>query len=263
MRTALLALLCATCASLSLHAEDAPAAPVVGTATGASTAKPRGPSPAALALFRNPDAWIVPATHVAFVNHRGAVDAAWLDELAATLQRELRMAVKVVPSDAEGVADSLALAGQVRAALPAEAKVFVVLTRLAGDPVLASPQKGWAVMNVDWVNAAPADEAKRKERMAKQVYRALGFALGAGLRMEPQAVMHPAASPLDLDSALSHNYHPQNLSVVLTMAKALGVEAIRMKPRAELEALGLLPPRKPAGPATAEKQPDAPVPAAP
>jgi hypothetical protein len=264
VRRTIFALLLATLALGGLRAQEAVPAPVnentVMPPAKEAPAKPRATPPAAAALFRNPAAWITPATHIALVNHGDAVDAAWLTELAATLQRELRLPVRAIPSTAADPADAFALATQVRAELSADAKVFVVLTKLAMDPVLASPQKGWSVMNVDWVTKFPADADKLRERMGKQVYRALGFALGAGLRTEPQAVMRAALNAPDLDLAVSHNYHPQNLSIVLTMAKAFGVETIRMKPRAELEALGLLPPRPAtvAEPAAAEKTPAAP-----
>ncbi|MCL1856197.1 MAG: hypothetical protein FWF84_00930 [Kiritimatiellaeota bacterium] len=207
-----------------------------------------------VSLRKNPDAWNIPATVISWVNVNGALDAEFLNAAAETFQLELSMPFNVVPLSVEGTLSGTALAAHVRAALPEETKMFVALVRQGGaEPILAAPQSGWSIMDADWVTSAAADEAKTKERMGKQLYRALGFAAGCGVQSTPQAVMYPARTPEDLDTALSRNYHPNNLDALQKSAVAFGMQPMRLKSHDELVALGLVTPR-PVKPETTEKE---------
>ena len=179
--------------------------------------------------------WIVPETHIAFVNVNDTVDSEWLQELAASMQRQLLLSIKPIPLNVESVGDALTLYATVRKELSDDAKMVVVIAKMGnakdGIPILAAPQNGWAVMDADWVTSVKADKATTDTRMRKQLHRALGFAAGTGMQSAPQAIMYAASVPEDLDNALSSNYHPDNVTVIKSTAKAKGIEAIRIQPR--------------------------------
>lgn len=196
-----------------------------------------------------PEAFTTPTNFVALVNVDGAVDDAWLGEQAAAMQRSLQVGVKAV--SAEG-ADPKALF----AAMP-EAKLLVIL---ADDetrpPILASPYEGWVFMDAGWVTRGGGDAALVNDRMGKRVYQALGALCGAAYRPEREAVMRYSPTPASLDECLSHNFHPLNQNAFSIVARAVGLDPVRLRPRAELIAEGILKPRAPRT-AAPQGEPDA------
>lgn len=220
----------------------APAAPDAGAA---KPARPRRVHPMA-ALMANPDAWVEPEHFIAIVNEGGAADAAWLAEFVPTVGKYCQLRLEIVEIAAEPDASPAALVARARAAAGDKARAFLVLADDFSEPIVTAPGSGWAVMSPAWVTAdKEADAEKTKDRMGKQVYRALGLMFGAGFRIEREAVLRDAATPAALDEALSRNFHPQNLSVVQQVAQRMGIEQRHLKPRSEQEALGLIPPRAP------------------
>lgn len=243
-------------AALAVPAQESAAAP---DSAEKAPARPRRVHPMAAAMA-NPAAWIEPEHFIAVVNEGGAADPAWLAEFVPTAAKYCQLRMEVVALDAEPDASPAALLARARAVAGDKARAFVVLADDFAEPVITAPGSGWAVMSPAWVRGdASADAEKTRERMGKQFYRALGLAFGAGFRIEREAVLRDAPTPASLDEALSRNFHPQNLSVIQTVAKRLGLEMRRLKPRAELESMGLLPTRPPK-PAP-EAAPAAPAPA--
>ena len=220
-------------------------APTAPDADAAKAARPRRPHPMA-ALMANPAAWIEPEHFIAIVNEGGAADAAWLAEFVPSIEKYCQLRMQIVDIAAEQDASPAALVARARAAAGDKARAFLVLSDDFAEPIVTAPGSGWAVMSPAWVNAdKEADVQKTHDRMGKQFYRTLGLMFGAGFRIEREAVLRDAPSPAALDEALSRNFHPQNLAVVQQVAQRMGIEMRRLKPRAELEAMGLLPPRAP------------------
>lgn len=218
----------------------APAAP-----DAAKPAPPRRVHPMA-ALMANPAAWVEPEHFIAVVNEGGAADAAWLAEFLPAVEKYCQLRLQIVELDAAPDASPAALLARARAAAGDNARAFLVLADDFAEPILTAPGSGWAVMSPAWVTAdKSADDAKTRDRLGKQFYRALGLMFGAGFRIEREAVLRDAPTPAALDEALSRNFHPQNLAVVQAVAQRLGLEMRRLKSRSELEAMGLLKPREP------------------
>ncbi len=233
----------ALCGALAADAPVAgPAVPDAGDAAGPKPARRVHPM---AALMNNPDAWTEPEFGIALVNEGGAVDEAWLEAFTPGLARYCQLRFDVVPLEAADDASIGALLARAKAAAGEKDKAWIVFSDDVAEPIVTAPGSGWAILSPAWVRAdAGADKDKTAERMGKQLYRALGLAFGAGYRLEPQAVLRDAPTPQSLDEALSKNFHPQNLSIVQAVAARMGIQTRRLKPRAELERLGLLPPRK-------------------
>ena len=226
-------------------------------------AAPEAPRPARRAL--PPEAFTAPSNYVALVNVNGAVDSDWLSEQAAAMQRSLMVGVKAKTVElSEGAAKSLAdarafakgLLGTMR-----DAKILVILAE-GGDlpPVLASPYENWVVMDAGWVKRGGGDAALVNDRMGKRIYQALGACCGAAYHPEREAVMRYSPTPESLDDCLSHNFHPLNANAFSIVARAVGLDPVRLRPRKELVEMGILQPRAPK-PQPEETKPPETVPA--
>ena len=125
-----------------------------------------------------------------------------------------------------------------------DAKLLVILAEGDGlPPVLASPYENWVVMDAGWVKRGGGDAAVVNDRMGKRVYQALGACCGAAYHPEREAVMRYSSTPESLDECLSHNFHPLNSNAFSIVARAVGLDPVRLRPRKELVEMGILQPR--------------------
>lgn len=213
-------------------------APAAVAPDNAAVAQPRRPVRRALP----PEAFTTPTNYVLIVNHKGAVDATWLDQHCAFMQKQLQAAVKMDEADGEIGKDPRAFVQTVRERHNGNAKIVIVLSKEPGlAPMLASPYEYWSVMDAAWVEKGGGDETLRNDRMGKRVFQALGHCIGAGYRMEREAVMRFTLEPEDMDDCLSHGFHPLNSQIFDTIRRGIGLDGIRLRPRQELIDLGILP----------------------
>ena len=215
----------------------APAAPVSASAAQKPAARRALP----------PEAFTTPSNYVALVNLDGAVDETWLEEQAAAMQRSLQVGVKAYSAKlSEGavpLSDTRVFAKNVFKILP-DAKILVLLAE--GEdlpPILASPYENWVVMDAGWVKRGGGDAALVNDRMGKRIYQALGACCGAAYHPEREAVMRYSPTPESLDDCLSHNFHPFNSNAFSIVARAIGLDPVRLRSRKELVEMGVLQPR--------------------
>ncbi|MBQ9726095.1 MAG: hypothetical protein IJV65_01140 [Kiritimatiellae bacterium] len=267
MKTLPLSLLALTAAFAA--AQDVPVSPAPAPAAEAPAAQPAAPVRRGLP----PEAFTTPTNFVALVDLDGnlhvglGTDGAWLpegwlEEQAAAMQRSLLVGVKAVhgPFLAADVDESDPFGLEpppLSGAMPREtarrlsellpdAKILVILAE-GGDipPILASPYENWVVMDAGWVKRGGGDSTILADRMGKRVYQALGACCGAAYHPEREAVMRYSPTPASLDECLSHNFHPLNSNAFSIVARAVGLDPIRMRPRKELVEMGILKPRGP------------------
>ena len=225
----------------------------------AQTAAPaaEAPAPAAQAPARParrplpPEAFTTPSNFVALVNVNGAVDSDWLAQQAAAMQRSLMVGVKAeetqlrVEGGGEPAPVDRAVANGFFGVIP-DAKILVILAEGEGlAPILASPYENWVIMDAGWVKRGGGDADLVNDRMGKRIYQAIGACCGAAYHPEPQAVMRYSPTPESLDQCLSHNFHPLNLNAFSIVARAVGLDPVRLRPRKELVELGIIKPRPP------------------
>ena len=240
-------------AAVGIFAQEPAARPLAPAASPAAlapaTAAPDGPEAAApdeakrpVRRVLPPEAFTTPTNYVLVVNHKGAVDAAWLGEHCAFMQKQLQAAVKMDAADGEIGADPRAFVQAVRARHGANAKIVIVVSKEPGlAPVLASPYEYWTVMDAAWVEKAGGDAAQRNDRMGKRIYQALGHCVGAGYRIEREAVMRYTPAPEGMDDCLSHGFHPLNSQIFDAVRRGIGLDGVRLRPRQELVEMGILP----------------------
>ncbi len=246
--------LLALAASLAT-AQDAPpaAAPATAPAPAAEAPSAQPAAPARRGL--PPEAFTTPSNYVVLVNYPGAVDQAWLEEQAAAMQRSLMVGVKAVSTDSVFPEDERPPSYPDRAealsmmTLHKDWKIVVLLANPADDdpipPVLASPYENWVIMDAGWVKRGGGDAALVNDRMGKRIYQALGACCGAAYHPEREAVMRYSPTPASLDDCLSHNFHPLNSNAFSIVARAVGLDPVRLRPRKELVEAGILKPRAP------------------
>ena len=230
-------------------ADESPAPPAADTPAPAQ--QPAAPRPARRAL--PPEAFTTPSNYVALVNVNGAVDSDWLAGQAAAMQRSLMVGVKAVDKGfaaPEGAsADLRKQALGAKEILGPDAKILVILAEGENlPPILASPYENWVVMDAGWVKRGGGDAAVLADRMGKRLYQALGACCGAAYHPEREAVMRYSPTPESLDDCLSHNFHPLNSNAFSIVARAVGLDPVRIRPRKELVEMGILKPRPAADP---------------
>ncbi len=208
----------------------------MGTARQASPGgRPRLPRPLP------PEAFTTPTNYVLIVNHDGAVDDAWLAGQCEYMHKQLRVAFRHETAGGALGADPRAFVEAVRARHHGQARLIIVLSEEEGlTPILTAPYAHWVVMDAGWVKAGGGDTDLLNLRMGKRVYQALGHCIGAGLRMEREAVMRYTPTPEALDDCLSHGFHPLNSNVFMIVQQAIGLDDVRLRPRQELIDLGIL-----------------------
>ncbi|MBQ3811144.1 MAG: hypothetical protein II839_10040 [Kiritimatiellae bacterium] len=251
---------------------------------------PSAPASAPAAPVRRglpPEAFTTPTNFVYLVDLSGEVRAGrgtdgawlpenWLEDQAAAMQRSLQVGVKTAhgpfedrdgassepfvssphlslswpDGDAGGGDDPRFVARRLFKLFP-DAKILVILAEGENlPPVLASPYENWVVMDAGWVKRGGGDAALLADRMGKRVYQALGACCGAAYHPEREAVMRYSPTPEALDECLSHNFHPLNSNAFSIVARAVGLDPVRLRPRKELLEMGILKPRVPAAAVT-------------
>ncbi len=197
-----------------------------------------------------PEAFTVPSNHLAIVNLNQAVDSAWLEKQAKYMRSQLH--VQVVVRDAvateKELCDLRTLADRLLAE-DKEAPLQLFIAKGASLPsILAEPYRGWGFMDAGWVEQGGGNQELVLDRMGKRLFQTLGHVIGAGFRMEREAVMRFTPTPSALDDCISHGFHPLNSGIFSVYADGIGLDTIRLRPIPELRAMGILKPRKAAKP---------------
>ena len=193
-----------------------------------------------------PDAFTSPTNFILLVNHNGALDKEWLDGESDHMQKQLRVKVQAEAAEGEIGSNAQAYVDSIRDKHAGNAKIVIVVSEEAGlSPILAAPYDNWVVMDAGWVKRGGGDQEKIDYRMARRIFQALGHCIGAGYRMEREAVMRYTPTPEALDDCLSHGFHPLNSNIFMVVAQGIGLDTITPRPRDELIKLGVLKPVAP------------------
>jgi len=205
-------------------------------------AAPAAPPPAPRQL--PPEAFTTTTNYILIVNLNSVVDAEWLDEHSTYMRSQLSCGVvNAVEEGAVGV-DARAFVRKLRAKHEGNAKIIIILSDEKDiAPILASPYELWAVMDANWVKAGGGDAETLNLRMGKRIFQTLGHIIGAGHRMEKEAVMRFTPTPQLLDDALSCGFHPLNSGIFMQLQRYIGLDSRRPRPLRELIEMGIIQPR--------------------
>ena len=231
----ILGTLAATFCAFAVFAQQAQIPAVPGAPAAA-------PPPASRAL--PPEAFTITTNYILIVNLNSVVDAEWLDEHSTYMRSQLSCGVvNAVEEGAVGV-DARAFVRKLRAKHEGNAKIIIILSDEKDiAPILASPYELWAVMDANWVKAGGGDAETLNLRMGKRIFQTLGHIIGAGHRMEKEAVMRFTPTPQLLDDCLSRGFHPLNSGIFMQLQRFIGLDSRRPRPLRELIEMGIIQPR--------------------
>lgn len=214
-----------------------------------------GPNKPRRRMILPPEAFTQPTNHLLIVNLDSAVETAWLTNQCQYMQRQLMVNVTWKDrslSATETLSNLRGLVSNIKKEDPLAPMVLLVAKGPDLAPIVASPYEYWACMDAGWVEDGGGEESLIQDRMGKRLFQTLGLCIGAGNRLEREAVMRYTPTPADLDDALSHGFHPLNSNIFAVVAKGIGLETIRLRPRKELIEMGILKPRTNAVPEKVE-----------
>jgi len=200
--------------------------------------------PAAPSRQLPPEAFTTTTNYILVVNLGSVVDSEWLEEHSTYMRSQLSCGVTNVVEEGPVGLDVRSYVRNLRAKHEGRAKIVIILS---GEkdiaPILASPYELWAVMDANWVKAGGGDAETLNVRMGKRIFQTLGHVIGAGHRMEREAVMRFTPAPQLLDEALSRGFHPLNSGIFMQLQRFIGLDSRRPRPLRELIEMGIIQPR--------------------
>ena len=137
------------------------------------------------------------------------VTPADLEKTAADMRRVMHFAVEVV--------------GRGQTSTNSVGALVLVAEKGKESPaLLCAPEENWSVVNLSrlWEDGPDAETAKTRVR--KEVWRALGFAAGAGNAPRPPCLMRNIRKPSDLDKDKIEFISPQPLMGMLNTMSQIG-----------------------------------------
>jgi hypothetical protein len=108
------------------------------------------------------------------------------------------------------------------------AAVVVICEQVGQPSLIVAPENRWAAVNVAALAGNGEGKEKLQERACKELWRAVGFAMGAGNSTAERCLMKPVSARADLDGLTTSTLSPEALGKVLEQAQKLGMKPIRL-----------------------------------
>lgn len=163
---------------------------------------------------------------IRIVNAQTKVPVGIIEETRASIEKEVRLYVEIVPGKSE------------ETYRPDEKAGAVVVLREAGSvpTLLIAPEDGWAEVNVSKLNADGPKQDVLNARVQKELWRALGISLGASNSRYQPCLMRQINSLKDLDSNSLVVPSPEPFDSIRAAGLTRGVsECVRMTYRRACE----------------------------
>lgn len=163
---------------------------------------------------------------IRIVNAQTKVSPGIIEEARASIEKEVRLFVEVVPGKSDETYRPDAKAGSV-----------VVLREAGSAPtLLIAPEDGWAEVNVGKLTTDDPQQAVLNARVKKELWRAFAISLGASNSRYQPCLMRQINSLKDLDSNPITVPSPEPLDSVRAAGKTRGIaEFVRMTYRRACE----------------------------
>lgn len=143
--------------------------------------------------------FILPATGnvIRVVNASQSNAAIAMRLCAGSIEKELR--VKVELSELKGNVDNSALVRSVMAMPNTGCAVMIVNKGKEAPAILAAPEDGWTLVNVDRLTIDGTTDDILQARLYKEIWRASAYALGAGDTISMPCLLESVHNLQDLD----------------------------------------------------------------
>ena len=152
------------------------------------------------------------------VNAQKSVPQSEIDKVLATIDRQVLVQVKSVPSadvTQTNVGEAIRKAG---------GEVGVALVEGGDAPALVcAPEEGWAIVNVAKLRPEKKDDAVFHARVRRELLRGFAFVSGGAYPGLGDFVMRPVSRPADLDQLPGEEFSNQMLMFLSVNTKAAGL----------------------------------------
>ena len=163
--------------------------------------------------------------YVRFVNAQDKISSTTLIKVAEEVKKNLLLPVEV---SAISSSDDIFSATSKTMATTRTGVAVVVLAGKFDTSILAAPEAGWAVVNVNALTVDNPDAQKAQTRLRKELWRALCFAAGGGFSSMKPCVVQPTKTLNELDSLVYSLPSPMQHNAIIDGAHARGVQSIRI-----------------------------------
>ena len=163
---------------------------------------------------------------VVVVNAQKRCPAAEIVGVAAEMTKATHLPVAAEDRKAGGIADLDAFAAE---ALKREGVAAVIICHEGKGraPLLVAPERRWAAVDVSALKTAGASDEVLLERVRKELWRALGYMMGAANSNFEGCLLRPVFSADGLDALKARSLCPEPFNKLLMQAAALGIKPIR------------------------------------
>jgi predicted Zn-dependent protease len=103
------------------------------------------------------------------------------------------------------------------------AAVLLICSNEEYPMMLVAPDDRWAILNVCNMKNEKTDKGLFEKRVNKQIWRSLGFLLGASVGIGDKCLMSPVSSVADLDQLEASAISPMPMQKMIRYAEHLGV----------------------------------------
>lgn len=160
---------------------------------------------------------------ILFLNTQKRVPAALLNETADEIQKLLHLPCVLNSKPAtDPTADAT------KALADKNTAVVIVICDSASQPaLLVAPESRWAIVNVAALNGFTVSSDKLAERTQKELWRALGYVMGAANSNFEHCLLKPVFSPADLDALTPKILCPEPFGKMLAQSQKMGLKPVR------------------------------------
>jgi hypothetical protein len=106
---------------------------------------------------------------------------------------------------------------------PKNAAVVLICSNTEYPMILVAPDNLWVILNVYNMKNGRSDKGLFEKRISKQIWRSLGFLLGASVGTGEKCLMSPVASVAELDQIEASAISPAPMQKMIRSAELLGV----------------------------------------
>lgn len=172
------------------------------------------------------EAIVVPATgpSILIVDTQDRVSVDSVKETVHQLQTVLRLPFAFRSQTAgEPIGDAKVALAETNIAV-----VIVVCDSASYPSLLLAPENRWALVNVAALGGKRAKSDVVTERLHKEIWRAVGFLMGAANSGNQNCFLRPVFSTADLDAIQTKSFAIDNLARILNQSRTMGMKQPRL-----------------------------------
>ena len=163
--------------------------------------------------------------YVKFINTQDKIATSIIGDVAEDVRKNLLLPVEVCNTT---TSEDIFLSASRAMNRPYTGVAILILDTKVETPIFVAPEAGWAIVNVNALLIDNPDQQKAKNRLKKELWRALCFATGGGFSAVKPCVVQPTKSLHELDSLTYPLPSPMQHNTIIDGAKRRGILPIKI-----------------------------------